>query len=59
MKYVIRSDSERGFWLNTIGWVSCIVDATIFNEEEIKDDAFLFPLCRGNDAEWVVYDYGE
>lgn len=60
-KYIIHSKSERGFWHNKLGWVYSAASATKyvgFSLDELKTK-FRFPITRGNDAEWIVYKYGE
>jgi hypothetical protein len=54
MKYVIHSQSERGFWNNVDGWVYSINDATLFDRQEGQ-----LPVSMGHDAEWLVHTYDE
>ena len=59
MKYIIHSNSERGFWHNKLGWVYRASSATKFNEREYVENQGLLLLTKANDAEWLVYEYSE
>jgi len=48
--YVIRSESEQGYWSNDDGWMLHPESATEFSSEE---RAGHLPMSCGNDAEWV------
>ena len=59
-KYVIQSNSERGFWSNKLGWVYGSTTATKFNENDIESiNKIGLPVTGSNDAKWQVYSYGE
>lgn len=47
--FVIRSESEKGFWSNEDGWVESIESATKFE----TNDGHL-PVSAGNDAMWEM-----
>jgi hypothetical protein len=58
--YVIHSKSERGFWSCNLGWVYSIDDEEVTKyTEEDRIDYLHLPLSKDNDAEWVVFTYGE
>ena len=52
MKYVIHSQSEKGFWHSKQGWVYGISQATKFH-----DTSFNVPITKNNDAEFIVVKY--
>jgi len=61
MKYIIHSNSKRGFWHNKLGWVSSAGTATKFNHDEyVKYNNLVCQLkTKENDAEWMTYAYSE
>lgn len=47
--YVIRSESERGYWSNVMGWVSDLASATRFDSTDYD-----LPISAGRDAQFVT-----
>ena len=50
-QFVIRSESERGYWSNELGWVYDVVSATRFPSM----DSYL-PVSSGRDATYAPLD---
>ena len=65
MKYIIHSNSERGFWNNKLGWVYGAGQATKFTHKQYAKMhnrlpiANIRPISVKNDTEWLVYKYSE
>jgi len=55
-KFVIHSESEKGFWNNDLGWVFNIKDAT---QLVPYTDGTMprLPMSVKNDAEWIIAGY--
>jgi len=48
---VIRSESENGFWNNSLGWVAGATQATAFTEAEKAE--FVLPNAARAEARWM------
>ena len=55
-KFVIHSESEKGFWNNDLGWVFNIKDAT---QLVPCPDGMMprLPRATKDDAEWIIAQY--
>jgi len=47
---VIASESENGFWNNTLGWVGQVGAASLYGEDETK--SYNLPASANGDARW-------
>jgi hypothetical protein len=54
--YVIKSESEMGFWNKSHGWVSRISAATKYTKSELPR---YMPMSENGDSEFVVYEFDD